>query len=49
VFVGKVRGSLVTNTSEKTEKTYITKHGTEATMRTRNIGRSGAMLDSDVH
>jgi hypothetical protein len=41
-FVGRVReSSLSSDASEKTEKTYITKHGTEATMRTRNIGRSG--------
>jgi hypothetical protein len=41
-FVATVRdSSLAPGTSEKTEKTYITKHGTEATMRTQNIGRSG--------
>lgn len=37
VFVGRIRSSLVTITSE--ERTYTTKHGTVATMSTANIGQ----------
>lgn len=39
-FVGKVRASLSLNDSEK-PKTYTTKHGTQATMKTENIGNAG--------
>lgn len=48
-FVGKLRretGSPVTVSSEparapeRQERTYVTKHGTEATMRTENIGKT---------
>ena len=39
-FVGKMRGSLVTNTSDDTPpRTYTTKHGTTAKMNTANIGK----------
>src|SRR4051812_21458719 len=38
-FVGKIRASLVTVTSEPpAARTYTTKHGTTATMKTANIG-----------
>ncbi len=41
-FVGRVRASLVPKTSEKTssERTYTTKHGKTAKMRTGKIGKS---------
>lgn len=40
VFVGDMRRSLVTNTSEKSAaKTYTNKHGQTATMNTENIGK----------
>lgn len=38
VFVGRIRSSLVTITSD--ERTYMTKHGTVATMNTSNIGHA---------
>jgi len=38
-LVGTIRRSLKTALSEKTERTYTTKHGTKATMKTGNIGR----------
>lgn len=38
VFVGKIRSSLQTVCSEKS-KTYTTKHGTTAVMKTGNIGK----------
>lgn len=42
-FVGNVRRSLSTMDSEKsTERTYTTKHGTTATMKTDKIGKSSA-------
>ncbi len=37
-FVGKIRPSLVTVTSEPQARTYTTKHGTVATMKTAAIG-----------
>ena len=41
--VGEYRSSLVDSTSEKsTERTYTTKHGTEATMNTGAIGKAAA-------
>ena len=41
-FVGRVRASLVPKTSEKTssERTYTTKHGKTAEMKTGKIGKS---------
>lgn len=40
-FVGSVRASLETVSSEKTaERSYTTKHGTTATMKTGNVGRT---------
>lgn len=40
-FVGTVRASLLTVNSEKpAERTYTTKHGTKATMKTDKIGKS---------
>jgi hypothetical protein len=40
-FVGSLRSSLVTVTSEKpAERTYTTKHGNEAVMKTAGIGRA---------
>lgn len=42
-FVGTVRRSLLTVNSEKPQKrTYTTKHGTEAVMKTGNIGKAPA-------
>lgn len=40
-FVAKVRGevTITPNDSEPAERTYTTKHGTQAQMRTGNIGR----------
>jgi hypothetical protein len=39
-FASSVRSSLITALSEKpSERTYTTKHGTQATMRTAGIGR----------
>ncbi|NPT61214.1 hypothetical protein [Paraburkholderia elongata] len=39
-FVSSVRSSLITALSDKPlERTYTTKHGTQATMRTASIGR----------
>ena len=38
-LVGRIRRSLVPDTSEKPERTYTTKHGTKAKMKTGNIGR----------
>lgn len=38
--VGEVRRSLSETDSEKPASTYTTKHGTVATMRTENIGRT---------
>ncbi len=43
-FVGKLRASLVTVTSERT---YTTKHGTQATMDTANIGGKDADPPAD--
>lgn len=43
VFVGKMRSSLVTITSESvptSERTYTTCHGTQATMDTSRIGKT---------
>ena len=40
-LVGRIRRSLVLNTSEKTERTYITKHGTKATMPLPEISVCG--------
>lgn len=37
-FVGDMRRSLLSDTSD-TPRTYTTKHGSEATMRTQNIGK----------
>lgn len=51
-FVSKLRGSLVesgeiiTNNVISDERTYITKHGAEATMNTANIGRKPAPSDT---
>lgn len=46
-FVGKLRASLVTVTSDsRVSRTVTTKHGTEATMNTSNIGKSGATQES---
>jgi hypothetical protein len=39
-LVQKVRSSLATKASEKVERSYITKHGTEAKMKVQNIGQS---------
>jgi hypothetical protein len=39
--VGRLRKSLVENTSEKPGRTYNTKHGTKSTMNTENIGKGG--------
>jgi hypothetical protein len=39
-FVGSLRPSLETVTSEKSARCYMTKHGTQTTMHTENIGRS---------
>lgn len=44
-FVGRVRASLVPETSEKSERAYITKHGTVSTMHTENIGKRGKSWD----
>jgi hypothetical protein len=44
VFVGDMRRSLVTVTSEKPAKTYTTKHGTTAMMNTENIGKGRAYM-----
>jgi hypothetical protein len=51
VTVGKVRSSLVKITSEEPsgERTYVTKHGTVATMDTGNIGRSSRSSSSPLH
>lgn len=39
-FVGKIRSSLDSETSDKpSERTYTTKHGSEAVMKTSNIGK----------
>src|SRR5690606_6247751 len=39
-FVGRVRSSLVSESSEKPQdRTYTTKHGTEAVMNTASIGK----------
>lgn len=48
-FVGRIRSSLETNTSENDRpRTYTTKHGTTAQMRTENIGRPTATtVDAD--
>lgn len=43
-FVGKIRASLVTITSENKQHTYTTKHGTTATMNTANIGASKPLV-----
>ena len=40
-FVASVRGSLESDSSEKSaERTYTTKHGTTAVMKTENIGKA---------
>lgn len=39
-LVSSLRPSLSSDDSEKSSKSYTTKHGTVATMRTENIGRS---------
>ena len=39
-FVNKLRDLTCNVSSEKTERTYVTKHGTLATMNTNNIGKS---------
>lgn len=43
-FVEKIRievtGNVTSDTNEKTERTYITKHGTTATMNTARIGKA---------
>lgn len=41
-LVGKVRASLSTVDSESAERTYTTKHGTQATMKTERIGAAKA-------
>ena len=48
VFVGGVRLSLVTITSEDFPRTYTTRHGTTATMKTDNIGKSAAAEEKRV-
>ena len=46
-FVGSVRSSLTTVIGEKpSERTYTTKHGTQATMRTAGIGRKAKSVPS---
>lgn len=40
VFCGKQRDLTASTCSEKTERTYTTKHGTQAVMNTTNIGKS---------
>lgn len=39
-FVSTLRRSLSSDDSDSTERTYTTRHGTVATMQTRNIGES---------
>lgn len=39
-LVKSMRASLDLKASDETQRTYTTKHGTVATMRTENIGRS---------
>ena len=39
-FVRKMKGLTANVCSEKTERTYVTKHGTISTMNTTNIGKS---------
>ena len=39
-FVGKLRSSLVTNTSDEYERTYTDRYGNVRTMNTENIGKS---------
>jgi N6-adenosine-specific RNA methylase IME4 len=46
-FVGRIRSSLVTVTSEP--RTYTTKHGTVATMDTSAIGKAPALRLIDPH
>jgi hypothetical protein len=51
-FVNGVRESILATVASMPAVRTFTHHktGTEATMRTENIGRSGgAMLDPDVH
>jgi len=43
-LVGELRNLTGISSSEKTERTYVTKHGTLATMNTTNIGKN----DSDL-
>lgn len=49
-FVGKIRGEVVTVhvDSEGQERTYVTRHGTTATMDTSKIG-NGAAAYEDIH
>lgn len=48
-FVGKLRSSLVTNTSEAAERTYTDRYGNVRTMNTENIGkRNTATVDTDT-
>lgn len=50
-FVGSVRGSLATVASEEgpsPERTYTTKHGTQATMNTAKIGRTPAPAPAEA-
>ena len=39
-LVGELRNLTGISSSEKTERTYVTKHGTLATMNTTNIGKN---------
>ena len=39
-FVMNIQNLTVNVYSEETERTYITKHGTQAVMNTTNIGKS---------
>jgi hypothetical protein len=47
-FVNDVRSSLEADSSEAAPRTYASKHGTVATMKTANIGRARAKPGPDV-
>ena len=49
-FVNKLRDLTCNVSSEKTERTYVTKHGTLATMNTTNIGKndSGLLVQAEI-
>ena len=49
-LVGELRNLTGISSSEKTERTYVTKHGTLATMNTTNIGKndSGLLVQAEI-